>query len=171
MAKKCQDSKREPIQEKMIKPLEVQGVGAGTQKAVWKIKMPIAVTEDSEDGPTMEHIFEVPTLEGDVGQEVPALLGLRSMRGKQAVLQMQEGKEMLSFPGDGGYTIEWSPGTQHIPLTVAPSGHYVIPCDSYEKIVAKQGGLPASSTVLHSHEQGHYYIPELDEVTPPPSSD
>ena len=51
-----------------------------------------------------------PTVEG-TGSELPALLGLRSIRDKEGVLETAPGKERLTFPGPGGYTITWSPGT------------------------------------------------------------
>ncbi len=71
------------------------------------------------------------------------------MRGKEAVLEMAPGKECLTFPGSGGYTIDWSPGTVHIPLEVAPSGHYVIPCDQYGNLPRREeGGLVEERTVL-----------------------
>ena len=63
---------------------------------------------------------------------------------------MEAGQEMLTFPSDGGYTIEWSPGTVHIPLRIAPSGHYVIPCDQFGQIKTQTGGLVSKKTVLHS---------------------
>ena len=86
-------------QEKLKRPLEVQGVGRGTQSAVWASKMPIAVK--NREGTAVEHIFEVPTLEGEDGADIPALLGLRSMRAKDSVLEMGPGKECLTFPGPG----------------------------------------------------------------------
>ena len=147
-------------QELMRKPLEVQGVGRGTQSAKWMAKMPIAVL--NKDGVAMPQIFEVPTLEGEDGADIPALLGLKSLRGKNAVMEMEPGKECLTFPGPGGYTIEWSPGTVQIPLEVAPSGHYVIPCDAYGKLPQKSGGLVEEKTVLMAGVD-EYLIP------PPPA--
>ena len=72
------------------------------------------------------------------------------MRRQKAALQMEAGKEMLTFPGDGGHTIEWSPGTVRIPLTVALSGHYVIPCDQYGQIKTQKGGLVQKKTIFHA---------------------
>ena len=139
-----------PAQTKLQKPFEVQGVGQGTQQAIWNVHMPIAVK--NQDGEHVKNTFEVPALEGQDGASVPALLGMRSMRRKKAVLQMEAGKEMLTFHGDGGYTIEWSPGTVHIPLSIAPSGHYAIPCYQFGQIKTQTGGLVSKNfkTVLHS---------------------
>ena len=38
----------------------------------------------------------------------------------------------MAFPGKGGYKIEWSEGTKLLPLETSPSGHLVIPCDSFQ---------------------------------------
>ena len=145
---------KEPVAEKIHpKPIEVCGVGNGTQRAVWKSKIPIAVT--TQDGKAIEQVFEVPVLEGQEGADVPALLGLRSMRAKNAVLEMAPGREMLTFPGPGDYKVEWPPGTVHIPLEIAPSGHYVIPCDNYKDLSTRKGGIvenPEDIMVLHSNE-------------------
>ncbi|CAE8605145.1 unnamed protein product [Polarella glacialis] len=141
-----------PSQSPMTRPLQIQGVGNGVQSAKWQTELPIAVP--NTDGTATLHRFETPTVEGS-GEDLPALLGLRSIRSKQGVLETAEGKERLSFPGPGGYSIEWSPGTLHFDLEVAPSGHYVIPCDSFDLLpntaAGGSGGLPPASVVLHSH--------------------
>jgi hypothetical protein len=53
------------------------------------------------------------------------------MQDKDAVIILRQGHEMLAFPGKGGYKIEWSPGTQLLPMIPAPSGHLVVPCDHF----------------------------------------
>ena len=160
---------REPKQEKLARPLEVAGVGRGTQTAIWATKMPIAVV--NKEGNYVEQIFEVPTLEGEDGADVPALLGLRSMRAKDAVLEMASGQECLTFPGPGGYKIEWSPGTVQLPLEVAPSGHYVIPCDAYSKLTRQQGGVAEERIVLLEARLDEYrgeIASTLPPAPPPP---
>lgn len=57
---------------------------------------------------------------------------------------MEDGKERLSFLGPGGYSIIWSPGTQHVPLVSAPSGHLVIPLDEFSN------GVPEKPKVFHA---------------------
>ncbi|CAE8619736.1 unnamed protein product [Polarella glacialis] len=140
-----------PSQSPMTRPLQIQGVGNGVQSAKWQTELPIAVP--NADGTATLHRFEAPTVEGS-GEDLPALLGLRSIRSKQGVLETAEGKERLSFPGPGGYSIEWSPGTLHFDLEVAPSGHYVIPCDSFDLLsntaAGGSGGLPPASVILHA---------------------
>ena len=56
------------------------------------------------------------------------------MQEKDAVILLRKGKEMMVFPGPGGYKIEWSPGTKRLPMTTSPSGHFVIPCDKFDEV-------------------------------------
>jgi hypothetical protein len=76
------------------------------------------------------------------GIDLPAILGLDSMKEKDSVIILREGKEMMVFPGPGGYKIEWSPGTKVLPMKHAPSGHLVVPCGKF-------GDLPSTSSTDH----------------------
>ena len=127
-----------PSQKQMAQPLNVQGVGNGHQTAKWATEMPIAVP--SADGTAQLHTFESPTV-GGTGESLPALLGLKSISANKGVLETIPGAAMLTFPGPAGYTVTWRPGTRHFPLTAAPSGHLVIPCDHFEMIPPESGGL------------------------------
>ena len=91
---------------------------------------------------------------GGTGEDLPALLGLRSMRAKNAVLEMTPGKECLSFPGEGGYTINWSPGTMHCKLEQAPSGHLIMPSGEFGRLASQSGGLPHRTTTFHAIPSG-----------------
>ena len=129
-----------PEQWKMATPLQIAGVGNGTQACNWETRLPICIA-DSEGNSESVHHFETPTVEG-AGEDLPALLGLKSISGKQGVLETAPGKERLSFPGPGGYEIQWSPGTEHFMLKSAPSGHLVIPLGKFENVSDQQGGIP-----------------------------
>jgi hypothetical protein len=78
----------------------------------------------------MEFTFQAPTVEGG-GSALPALLGLKSLTSKNAILEMSEGCEYLTFPGPGLYKIDWAPGAIHIPLQRAPSGHLCFRADLF----------------------------------------
>ena len=62
--------------------------------------------------------------------------GLDSMTKGDAVILLREGKRCIAFPGKGGYKITWSKGTKLLPITESPSGHLVIPCDSFDGAAA-----------------------------------
>ena len=55
------------------------------------------------------------------------------MEARDAVIILRDGNKCMAFPGPGGYRIEWSDGTKIIPLDSSPSGHLVIPCDTFDK--------------------------------------
>ena len=68
------------------------------------------------------------------GADLPSILGPQSMQDKDAVILLRKGKELIAFPGPGGYEIKWSPGTKLLPMIPAPSGHLVIPCDKFREL-------------------------------------
>ena len=137
-----------PKQWKMDTPLRVQGIGNGTQECVWEIRLPIAAEDGS--GETHVHSFDTPIVEG-TGEDVPGLLGLKSIREKKGILETEPGKEMLTFPGPGGYEITFAPGYQQFKLEQAPSGHLVIPISDFGK-VKKPSGVPPPKTAFHAIE-------------------
>ena len=125
-------------QGKLPKPMNIAGVGKGHNRAEWEVRLPIALG-DIEGNVTL-HEFQVPTV-GGMGKELPALLGLQSMARQNSILEMAPGSEFLTLPGPGGYTIQWSPGTIRYKLEKSPSGHLILPCDSFQKISKIQGGI------------------------------
>ena len=135
-------------QQRMDRPLSIMGVGNGTQECKWEGKFPICL-EGTDGTADQVHRFDAPLVEG-TGEDLPAILGLRSVKAKQGVIETENGKEMLSLPGPGGYEIKWSPGTQHIRLRNAPSGHMVIPLSDFKKVSAPKGGLAERPRVIHT---------------------
>ena len=92
------------------------------------------------------------------GSQLPLIVGLKSLKTKNAVLELEDGKEMMTFPGPGGYQINWSPGTVRIPMEQAMSGHLMVACDNYDLLPQNRGGIePAISTLP--------VIPEQDAKT------
>ena len=141
MAEKALKSGNVISKGKLPKPMKVAGVGNGTNKAEWEVRMPIALT-DFEGNVTLNE-YHVPVV-GEEGRELPALLGLQSMSRLNAVLEMNPGNEHLTLPGPGGYSINWSPGSIRYKLEQAPSGHLILPCDEFEKVSKVKGGLKES---------------------------
>ncbi len=156
----------QPEQWKMQTPLTIMGVGNGTQGCTWETRLPYPI-DDGEDVDL--HHFETPTVEG-TGEDLPGLLGLRSIRSKEGVVETGPGKEMLSFPGPGGYEIKWSPGTKHVPLRNAPSGHLVMPLADFSKIKNKHGGIKNEGTVFHAVEPSTSGLQSMPQSTSHSSS-
>ena len=82
------------------------------------------------------------------GANLPAIWGSVSMQEQDAVLLLRKGKEMIALPGPGGYKIEWSPGTRLLPMTSAPSGHLVVPCDRFDELKSNNDG--SESITFHT---------------------
>lgn len=127
-------------------PLKISGVGDGVQTCKWQCRIPVAIP--TEDGSSQAFDFETPIVGGS-GKHLPIILGLKSMSAKKSVLEMEEGKEFLSFPGPGGYKVEWSPGTVRIPLRRAMSGHLMAPLVAYDQLKTRTGVIEEKQ-VLHA---------------------
>jgi len=115
--------------------LQVNGVGSDAAICDVEAKLPIAVKFEDHEATKESFLANIAT---GCGAHLPAVLGLTSMREKDAVLLLRAGKEVMVFPGPGGYKIEWSPGTRLLPMVPAPSGHLVIPCDRFGELPAQE---------------------------------
>ena len=153
----AKQNKHASKQQKMKTPLGVSGVGKGSQKCIWQGTLPIAVEGEYPSGSGVNiQSFECPIVEGEGGEDLPALLGLKSMSDKNAILEMTPGKESLIFPGPGGYEIKLAPGYTRIPLQKAPSGHLCIPTDNFNaqstssSSSSSSAGLPNQHLTLHA---------------------
>ena len=78
----------------LAKPLRVAGVGKSPDRAEWEVRVPIALV-DSE-GTGVLHEYHAPVI-GGTGKGLPALLGLQSMSRQNAVLEMANGCEFLTY--------------------------------------------------------------------------
>ena len=116
---------------KKSKTLNLTGVGSDSAPCKVEASMPIAV--QFEENPATIETFHANVAEG-CGSNLPAIMGCKSMQDKDAVIVLRKGKEMMVFPGPGGYKIEWSPGTKLLPMHSAPSGHMLIPCGKFQDV-------------------------------------
>ena len=132
-------------QHRMTQPLNIQGVGHGSQQCRWEMVCPIAVPD--EGGSAQVHTINSPMVSGS-GEDLPGLLGLRSLEALRAILDTAN--RTFMFLGPGPIKIELPPGSTVVPLEKAPSGHLVMVIDDYEHVAAKRGGLPNASLALHT---------------------
>ena len=124
-------------------------LGRGAPRADYRAQIKCAVP-CSDTTRLME--FDTPAVKHG-GEDLPILYGLDNMQRHKAILEMDPTKQQLTFPGPGGYTITWSPGTVHIPLHETPSGHLAFAMDDYSNYNAKQTGLKDKQIVLHNGKQ------------------
>ena len=78
-------------------------------------------------------VVEDPTGQGK-GEDLPIILGLRSQSSKKGVLEMDPGKQALTFPGPGGYEIDWKPGATRIAVEKALSSHLMVPIGAWDML-------------------------------------
>ena len=137
----------ETVTHRRAKMLSVSGVGSDSAICKNEASIPIAV--QFEDSPATHETFQANVAEG-CGSDLPAILGTKSMKEKDSVIILRNGKEMIVFPGPGGYKIEWSPGTKLLPITTAPSGHLLIPCGKFARL-PKGTKKPVSEVFFTDH--------------------
>ncbi len=101
--------------------IELEGVGAQSSQATSAVVVPIRL----ESGDIGE--YQAIVVEG----ELPALLGLDSLRKHHAIICTETNRMML--PGPGGYKIALSPGSRILKLHPAPTGHLMLPCCEWKK--------------------------------------
>ena len=127
----------------------MNGVGAGSAPCDYTATTPVAVAFRGE-GASL-HDFKANIATGS-GAHLPAIMGSISMQEKDSVLILRKGREILAFPSEGGYRIEWSPGTKLLPMTPAPSGHLVVPCDEFAKVNTESKGDAMTFITDHRSE-------------------
>ena len=114
---------------KLTKPLPVAGVGAKTQEATYEITVPIAIEGQMST-------YTAPVI-GSATQpsQIPALLGLQSLKLKRTILDTINDK--IHFCGLGDPTITVPPGTITVDLKQAKSTHLLVPCTDYDTVKQK----------------------------------
>ena len=149
MAQAAKDAGLQPFETKRAEPLNVSGVGKGSQSCKWDMTCPIALTDI--EGETSIHRVTTPVVEGD-GAHLPGLLGLASLERQNAILDT--GNRLLILPGSGEFDILslLPSGATVLPLEKAPSGHLVLPVDAYSKVRKKGGLLEKPLTLLADSE-------------------
>jgi hypothetical protein len=112
---------RSPIKyQDLPRPLEVGGIGSGTQSAYQSGLHNIGLTDGTDA------TYESPVLPNS---GTPALLGQKSLKKMRAVLDCFNNK--LYRIGPGGYRMQMSPGTTVYALEESHAGHLMLPCSRF----------------------------------------
>ncbi|CAE7415795.1 unnamed protein product [Symbiodinium sp. CCMP2592] len=126
----------------LSKTLSVAGVGSGGQSTDVTHRVDLSV-HDEITGDSVKCAFTAPVIEGS---DLPPLLGLKSLRRMNAVVDC--GQQLLVLPGPGGLKHEYPPGTVALKLELSPSGHLILP-------VAPNRGLSEAHVLDFMHHRTH----------------
>ena len=112
-----------PSHEKRPRPLEVSGVGNGSQQCHYDCTLPVAFRTESGNQQTVIGNLVSPAV---ANSELPGLLGLTALRKNRAVLDFTTLK--LYFCGPADYEVAGSlpEGSDSFQIEIAPSGHIVL---------------------------------------------
>ena len=153
---------KEPTVSRRDKPLNVMGVGNGSQQCAFDSTTPIAL--QTVDGRFIDATYTAPIVGED--SELPMLLGLQTLRQSRALLDMVNLR--LYFLGPDGADIKAGPGSNEFQLEISPSGHLVLPTSNFEAMAAAQQNPQLDESVLALTTQPGQEFREFKVVTDRP---
>ena len=113
-----------PSYQQRARPLQVSGVGSGSQKCNYDCRLPIGLRHSKSQQTTLGEL----TIPAVQSSDLPGLLGKQSLKRNRAVWDFVTDKLYFMGPGDHDLEKAMPPGTDVFQLETAPSGHSVLPC-------------------------------------------
>ena len=162
VAKEAAKNGETPSYVRRPKPLQVRGVGTGSQECPFDCKLPISLKKDGEDKAVRGTI----TLPSIPHSMVPGLMGLKAMEDNRTILDITTGKMYFCGPGNYDLLAALPSGTDVFQMEKAPSGHLVLPCCEYKR--PAQGN--ETLTLWSRNSQTASTAPVPRTVPPPPSA-
>lgn len=104
--------------------MNVDGVGQGTSECKQSAVVPVVTA----DGKLSTYTAPIIT-----NSEIPSLLGLNTMTRQRVILDLIHDKYIMVGPG--GIEMKLSPGSTVLDLKRAPTGHLMLPCSHWDKVV------------------------------------
>ena len=122
-------------QYKRDRPLNVCGVGNGSQECPWNGVVPVATART--DNTYSRGTFEAPIVPNSM---LPGLIGIESLQRRRGIIDLVNFQVHLCGPGDLDLSKALPPGSESFPCVRAPSGHMLLPCCKYAEVDKDQSG-------------------------------
>ena len=116
-------------------PMRVEGVGKGSQPCTGEVRVPICLK--ASDGTTRPNLHYEASYIAE--SEIPALLGLNTLKKRKAVLDCFNG--ILFEMGADEYQITLPPGSTRSDLEQGESGHWILPCSDWPELQRGESSL------------------------------
>jgi len=123
-----------------IGPIGIGGVGKEGVTANTKVSMPIMLSDGTLtrfDAPVLQNV-DPSTGKESVLHELPALLGLKSLEAKNAVLDMRPNQRKLYIGDSNHVRITPMSDCTVLQLLKSESGHLMLPVSCYDKVKKKE---------------------------------
>ena len=131
---------KDPSFKRRESPINVSGVGHGSQQATHDCYLPVAFRKkNGPEGATTRAEGHI-SISSVQNSTLPGLMGLNALRKNRAVLDFNTQELLFLGPGDYDLMKAVPPGTDVFDLERAPSGHLVIPCCEYEGLNPQENG-------------------------------
>ena len=147
-----------PSYERRPRPLQVSGVGHGSQTCKYDCKLPIALRQQGGSSSSLGELNTPAVQDSDM----PGLLGRQSLHDNRAVWDFVTDRLYFMGPGDYDLSRALPPGTDCFQLERAPSGHSVLPCCEFSAPRARQ----EHTLTLLSRQQ----MDSREQRPPPPTA-
>ena len=156
-----------PRHEQRPRPLEVSGVGNGSQKCHYDCTLPVAFRPESGNQKAIIGNLVSPAV---ADSELPGLLGLTALRKNRAVLDFTTLKLYFCGPADYDVAESLPEGSDTFQLEIAPSGHIVLPCCEFESgSTSTQHSLTLLNSSSTSRSRSSSSNQQARSVPPPPA--
>ena len=143
-----------PSYTKRKRPLEVSGVGKGSEQCHIDGQLPVGLM--TCEGKHLSGGLNMPIIPHS---DLPGLLGLTGMKNNRTIIDTNDNKVYFLGPGNYDLMKAMPPGTEVLQAKIAPTGHMVLPCAKFTKV--KDNALHPD-LVLHASN-----VRCADSATPP----
>ena len=144
-----------PSYEQRRKPLEVSGVGKGSEQCDIDCKLPVGLI--SKSGKTICGDITMPVISDS---KLPGLFGLTGMKRNRTIIDTNDNTMYFVGPGDYDLLKALPPGTEVFQCKIAPTGHMVLPCANFSQ--------KSSSDALSLHTKSIESVRISDSPPPKP---
>jgi len=132
---------RSPKEIPRDRPLNVSGVGKQGEACHHNVELPSVIESTKKSGKSyIKATYSSPTAPRS---PLPALWGLNSCQENRMIIDCIHDKGFLCGPGEFDLEELLPTGTEVLEFGIAPSGHYLVPCDYFEEFDKQErlGGM------------------------------
>ena len=138
---------RKPIETRRHRPLNVSGVGNGSQSCEFNVTLPIAIPTINGDHKVLQGTYDSPVVPNS---PIPSLWGLDACKRTRTIIDTNDNK-IYMIPLGATYDLGsvLPNGTSIVQCRQAPSGHLFVPCVAFHEADRQEalGGISLNRNI------------------------